>query len=61
MSEKKLAPSKGLRYIACYRGKKIASSSDFKSLANKAKVKALLGDEELIIKHYVPEGLIAIY
>jgi hypothetical protein len=61
MSRKKLIPSGKLIYIACYKGKEIASSADFKSLANKANVKVLLGDKDLVIKHNVPEGLIAIY
>jgi hypothetical protein len=61
MSEKKLEISKGVGFIACYKGKEIASSANFKELANKANVKPLLGDRNLLIKHNVPEGLIAIY
>ena len=61
MSEKKLIVNKGVGFVACYRGKTIASSANFKDLANQAKVKALLGDKNLVIKHNVPEGLIAIY
>lgn len=61
MSGKKPGISKGLGFIACYKGIEIASSADFKKLANKANVKPLLGDKNLVIKHNVPEGLIAIY
>jgi len=61
MSEKKPVTNHGVGFIACYKGKEIASSANFKDLANHAKVKALLGDKNLVIKHNVPEGLIAIY
>ena len=61
MSEKKPAINNGVGFIACYKGKEIASSDNFKDLASNAKVKALLGDKNLVIKHNVPEGLIAIY
>ena len=61
MSEKKPVSSIGVGFIACYKGKELASSANFRDLANNAKVKALLGDKNLIIKHNVPEGLIAIY
>ena len=61
MSEKKPVINKGVGFVAYYRGKTIASSANFKTLANQPKVKALLGDKNLVIKHTVPEGLIAIY
>jgi len=61
MGEKKPASKNGVGFVACYKGKEIASSASFKNLANNSKVKALLGDKNLVIKHNVPEGLIAIY
>jgi len=61
MSEKKPVNRNGVGFIACYKGKEIASSANFKELANKTNVKPLLGDKNLLIKHNVPEGLIAIY
>lgn len=61
MSEKKPNITAGVGFVASYKGKEIASSSNFKELASLAKVKSLLGDKNLVIKHNVPEGLIAIY
>jgi hypothetical protein len=61
MSEKKLVGNNGVGFIACYKGKAIASSPNFKDLANQEKVKILLGNKNLVIKHNVPEGLVAIY
>ena len=61
MSAKKPKIIEGVGFVACYKGKEIASSSNFRDLATQAKVKALLGDKNLLIKHNVPEGLIAIY
>ncbi|MBI2850327.1 MAG: hypothetical protein HYX80_04705 [Chloroflexi bacterium] len=51
----------GVGFIACYKGKEIAFSRSFKDLANTAKVKTLLGDKDLVIKHNVPENIVAIY
>ncbi len=48
-------------YVAFYKGEQIASAVDLKQLANRKKVKVLLGDEALVIKHSVPGNLIAIY
>jgi len=48
-------------FIACYYGKEIASAERFDQLMNRANVKALLGNKDLIIKHNVPEDLIAVY
>ncbi len=54
-------PEHGVGFVAFYKGKEIAFSRSFKDLANTAKVKTLLGDKDLVIKHYVPENLVAIY
>ena len=51
----------GVGFVACYQGTEIAFARSFKDLANTAKVKKLLGDKDLVIKHYVPENLVAIY
>jgi len=48
-------------FVACYRGKEIAFARDFGTLAKKSKVKVLLGKKDFIIKHNVPEGMIAVY
>jgi hypothetical protein len=48
-------------FIAFYKGKNIGYASDLKDLVSKARVQALLGNKDLIIKHTVPENLIAIY
>ena len=61
MSEKRPINNNGVSFIAWYKGKELASSTNFRDLASNSKVKALLGDKNLIIKHNVPEGLIAIY
>ena len=61
MGEKKPEKSTGVGFVACYKGKELASSANFKDLTNNTKVKSLLGDKNLVIKHNVPEGLIAIY
>ncbi|HXZ95314.1 MAG TPA: hypothetical protein VEG28_05350 [Dehalococcoidia bacterium] len=48
-------------FIACYKGRTIATSPTFKQLANKQNVRRLLGNKDLVIKHTVPEGMIAVY
>ena len=48
-------------FVACYRGKTIATARNFDTLANKAEVRQLLGNKKLVIKHTVPEGMIAVY
>ncbi len=48
-------------FIACYKGRDIAYAGDLKELMGKAKVQALLGNKDLLIKHTIPESLIAIY
>ncbi len=48
-------------FIACYKGKNIAYAVDLQELIGKAKVQALLGNKDLVIKHTIPENLIAIY
>lgn len=61
MSKVKLSKTHKVGFVACYKGKEIAYSPSFKELASSARVKALLGDSNLVIKHNVPENLIAIY
>jgi len=51
----------GSGFTACYNGETIATARSFETLANKPKVKELLGNKKLIIKHTVPEGMIAVY
>lgn len=48
-------------FEACYKGKTIASAESFEKLAHRAEVKKLLGNKELLIRHTVPEGMIAVY
>ena len=48
-------------FVAYYQGKIVASSTNFEKLAKNAVVKELLGREEFVIKHNVPEDVIAIY
>lgn len=54
-------PSRIPGFEACYKGKTIASAESFEKLANRAEVKKLLGNRGLLIKHTVPEGMIAVY
>jgi hypothetical protein len=65
MAEKdKLRLKRGQGYIgfvACYKGRTIATSRTFEGLANRREVRGLLGNKDLVIKHTVPEGKIAIY
>ena len=48
-------------FIACYKGRNIAFAGDLKQLVGNSKVQALLGNKDLVIKHTIPENLIAIY
>ncbi len=48
-------------FIAARNGKPIASAKTFDGLVNKGVIKGSLGDESLIIKYVVPEGMIRIY
>ncbi len=48
-------------FMACYKGKTIAATVSFDVLLKEEKVKRLLGSKDLVIKHTVPEGMIAIY
>ncbi|OGO18643.1 MAG: hypothetical protein A2Z15_05530 [Chloroflexi bacterium RBG_16_50_11] len=48
-------------FVALYNGRQIASSGSFEKLTKNAVVKGLLGKDKLIIKHTVPEDVIAIY
>ena len=58
-SQKKETQNVG--FIACYQGEEIAFAEDFGNLTDKPKVKALLGKRGLVIKHTVPEGMLAVY
>ena len=59
--KKKEHLTEGVSFVACYKGKEIASAVTLKELATQAEVKAMLGKKHLVIKHSVPENLIAIY
>ena len=48
-------------FTACYKGKTIAATESFEALLQEKKIKKLLGNKDLVIKHTVPEGIIAIY
>ena len=48
-------------FVACYKGKQIASAMSLHELANRAKVKELMGKKDLVIKHNVPEDMIVVY
>ncbi len=48
-------------FVAYYKDKRIASAVTLQKLANKAKVKALLGNKDLVIKHSVPEDVVVVY
>jgi hypothetical protein len=48
-------------FAACYKGQTIANARSFKTLVNKREVRNLLGNKDLVIKHTVPEGMIAVY
>ena len=48
-------------FVACYRGVIIARASSFDTLMEKPPVKERLGKRDLVIKHTVPEGMIAVY
>ena len=51
----------GIGFIAFYRGEEIAFAKDFGVLVGNSLVKARMGNRDLIIKHTVPEGMIAVY
>jgi hypothetical protein len=48
-------------FAAYYNGRQIASSVSFSRLAKNSRVRVLLGKEGLVIKHTVPEDIIAAY
>jgi len=48
-------------FVACYKGKPIATTQSFGKLVNKKKVKQLLGNKDLLIKHTNPNGMIVVY
>ena len=51
----------GVGFIAYYQGEEIAFAKDFSVLVGKSLVKERMGNKYLIIKHTVPEGMIAVY
>lgn len=59
--EKYIKSPRGIGFVACYKGEIIASASSFDKLSNRAEVRGLLGKKGLVIKHTVPEGIIAVY
>jgi len=59
-AQSKLA-RQGSGFAAFYKGEIIATAQSFDKLINKEEVKELLGDKDLLIKHTVPEGMIAVY
>ncbi len=61
LKAKRVNKSQTLGFIACYRGQTIASARSFDVLAQKAEVLELLGKKDFIIKHTVPEGMLAVY
>ena len=48
-------------FVACYKGKPIATTQSFEKLVNKKEVKQLLGNKDLLIKHTNPNGMIVVY
>jgi hypothetical protein len=58
---KKTKKAQRIGFVAYYHGKEVASSTDFGKLTNNAIVKELLGHKEFVIKHNVPEDVIAVY
>ncbi len=48
-------------FAAYYHGKTVASAKSFDELAKNSEVQKLLGKEGFVIKHTVPEGMIAVY
>lgn len=58
--KRKVEP-RSIGFAACYKGETIASAQSFEKLVNKAEVRGLLGKKGFVIKHTVPEGMIAVY
>ncbi|MDP2920325.1 MAG: hypothetical protein Q8O43_08935 [Dehalococcoidia bacterium] len=65
MSKKSIAikpfQNSKIGFAAYFHGRQIASSVSFDRLAKNARVKPLLGKEGLVIKHTVPEDIVAVY
>lgn len=59
----KISPSlrKTGGFIAYYRDQIIASSKTLEGLMTQKEVRWLLGNEELLIGHLAPEGMIVVY
>ena len=53
--------ARGIGFVACYEGKEIAFAKDFGVLLRKSLVKERMGHKSFIIKHNVPEGMLAVY
>lgn len=53
--------SKRVGFVACYKGKPITAAQSFEKLVNRKKVKQLLGNKDLLIKHTNPDGMIVVY
>ncbi len=58
MKNKKL---ESVGFVANYKGKPIATTKSFGKLVNTKKVKQLLGNKDLLIKHTNPNGMIVVY
>ena len=48
-------------FVACYKGKPIATTKSLGKLVNRKNVKQLLGNKDLLIKHTNPNGMIVVY
>jgi hypothetical protein len=54
-------PIESVGFVACYMGDEIASATSFDKLVKQLEATGLLGNKELVIKHTVPEGIVAAY
>jgi hypothetical protein len=61
LKEKIPARRSTISFAACFEGQNIATAKNLEVLLNRKAVKKLIGNKGLIIKHIVPEGMIAIY
>lgn len=59
----KISPSlrKTGGFVAYYRGQVMASSKTLEGLMTQKEVRWLLGNEDLLIGHLAPEGMIVVY
>lgn len=58
---KRIESPQSIGFVACYKGQTIASAKSFDILINNTEVKQLFGKRNFIIKHTVPEGMLAVY